>query len=75
MDANDFGDKKQDNADMAAFHFLDFFDFNPLDEMGSRIDELEQSINDLRTEMDADKPPSPVAPSGPKNDSKSTKEP
>ncbi|KAF7149868.1 hypothetical protein RHSIM_Rhsim02G0009100 [Rhododendron simsii] len=30
-----------------------------LDEMGSRIDELEQSINDLRTEMGQEGSPSP----------------
>ncbi|KAF6176691.1 hypothetical protein GIB67_034553 [Kingdonia uniflora] len=31
-----------------------FFDCNALDEMGNRIDELEQSINDLKTEMGAE---------------------
>ncbi|KAK5794431.1 hypothetical protein PVK06_035656 [Gossypium arboreum] len=40
-----------------------------------RIDELEQTINDLKAEMDADKPPSPSVPSLPKDDSKSPKEP
>ncbi|XP_052876258.1 uncharacterized protein LOC108487812 [Gossypium arboreum] len=46
-----------------------------IDEMGCRIDELEQTINDLKAEMDADKPPSPSVPSLPKDDSKSPKEP
>lgn len=32
-----------------------------LDEMGSRISELEESINDLRTEMGAEGSPSPLA--------------
>lgn len=31
--------------------------------MGSRINELEQSINDLKAEMGMDGSPSPVAPS------------
>ncbi|KAI7735011.1 hypothetical protein M8C21_016191 [Ambrosia artemisiifolia] len=39
--------------------------FNALDEMGERISELEQSINDLRAEMGAEGTPPPVAP--PKN--------
>lgn len=30
--------------------------------MGNRIDELEQSINDLRAEMGVESSPSPVAP-------------
>ena len=33
-----------------------------LDEMGNRIDELEQSINDLRTEMGVEGSPSPSVP-------------
>ncbi|CAB4262717.1 unnamed protein product [Prunus armeniaca] len=41
--------------------FLDHHD--ALDEMGNRIDELEQSINDLRTEMGVEGSPSPSAPS------------
>ncbi|KAI7735009.1 hypothetical protein M8C21_016189 [Ambrosia artemisiifolia] len=39
--------------------------FNALDEMGERISELEQSINDLRAEMGAEGTPPPAAP--PKN--------
>ncbi|XVE65613.1 hypothetical protein DITRI_Ditri08aG0014400 [Diplodiscus trichospermus] len=50
-----------------------FLDFNALDEMGSRIDELEQSINDLRAEMGAEHYPPPVH-SRPTDDSKSPKE-
>ncbi|KAL8214887.1 hypothetical protein R6Q57_004336, partial [Mikania cordata] len=38
---------------------------NALDEMGERISELEQSINDLRAEMGAEGTPPPAAP--PKN--------
>ncbi|KAK3007870.1 hypothetical protein RJ639_014599, partial [Escallonia herrerae] len=40
-----------------------FVNYFALDEMGSRITELEQSINDLRTEMGAEGSPSPLAPS------------
>lgn len=36
-----------------------FFDQEALDEMGNRIDELEQSINDLRAEMGQEGTPSP----------------
>ncbi|KAH7573577.1 hypothetical protein JRO89_XS03G0174600 [Xanthoceras sorbifolium] len=39
-----------------------FLDWDALDEMGNRIDELEQSINDLRTEMGIEASPSPSAP-------------
>ncbi|GFS36583.1 heat shock factor binding protein [Actinidia rufa] len=39
-----------------------FLNFKVLDEMGSRINELEQSINDLRAEMGAEGSPSPLAP-------------
>ncbi|WMV56598.1 hypothetical protein MTR67_049983 [Solanum verrucosum] len=41
-----------------------------LDEMGNRIDELEQSINDLRGEMGQDGAPSPSASLKPKEDAK-----
>ncbi|KAG6502359.1 hypothetical protein ZIOFF_042251 [Zingiber officinale] len=40
-------------------NFVPLFDFNTLDDMGSKIDELEQSINDLKAEIgveDAAKP-------------------
>ncbi|WRX09671.1 hypothetical protein QQP08_002158 [Theobroma cacao] len=39
-----------------------------LDEMGSRINELEQSINDLKAEMGVEGSPSPLAPSKQKSD-------
>ncbi|TXG71737.1 hypothetical protein EZV62_000316 [Acer yangbiense] len=48
-----------------------FLDLDALDEMGNRIDELEQSINDLRTEMGIEASPSPSAPLKPKEESKS----
>jgi hypothetical protein len=51
---------------------LDFLDCTILDEMGGRIDELEQSINELRTEMGVEGSPSPSAPSQPKLEPKST---
>lgn len=40
-----------------------FFNLKILDEMGSRINELEQSINDLKAEMGVEGSPSPLAPS------------
>lgn len=45
-----------------------FFNYNALDEMGSRIDELEQSINELRTEMGQEGSPSPSAALKPKEE-------
>lgn len=42
-----------------------------LDDMGNRIDELEQSINDLRIEMGQEGSPSPSATLKSKDDSKS----
>nr|GMD63040.1 heat shock factor-binding protein 1-like [Ipomoea batatas]GMD65770.1 heat shock factor-binding protein 1-like [Ipomoea batatas]GMD67929.1 heat shock factor-binding protein 1-like [Ipomoea batatas] len=42
-----------------------------LDEMGNRIDELEQSINDLRSEMGQDGSPSPSVALKSKEESKS----
>lgn len=36
---------------------------NVLDEMGGRINELEQSVSDLRTEIGAEGSPSPLPPS------------
>ncbi|CAH1440376.1 unnamed protein product [Lactuca virosa] len=78
MDAKDSGDGKQNTADMTQFvqNLLtqmqtrfqtiwilnDDLNNNVLDEMGERISELEQSINDLRAEMGAEgtqPPPSP----------------
>ncbi|GAU11207.1 hypothetical protein TSUD_341970 [Trifolium subterraneum] len=37
-------------------------DFIALDDMGSRINELEQSINELRAEMGVESTPSPAKP-------------
>lgn len=37
-----------------------FFNLKILDEMGSRINELEQSINDLKAEMGVEGSPSPL---------------
>ena len=42
-----------------------------LDEMGNKIDELEQSINDLRTEMGVEGSPSPSVPPSVKEEPKS----
>ncbi|MBA0769571.1 hypothetical protein Gotri_018286 [Gossypium trilobum] len=39
-----------------------------LDEMGNRVNELEQSINDLKAEMGVEGSPSPLAPSNQKSD-------
>jgi hypothetical protein len=47
---------------------LCFLNCYSLDEMGGRINELEQSINDLRTEMGVECSPSPIAPSKPQED-------
>ncbi|EXB40844.1 Dol-P-Man:Man(5)GlcNAc(2)-PP-Dol alpha-1,3-mannosyltransferase [Morus notabilis] len=41
---------------------------NALDDMGTRINELEQSINELKTEMGMEGTPSPMAPSKPNVD-------
>ncbi|WJX13715.1 hypothetical protein P8452_04074 [Trifolium repens] len=45
-----------------------FLDTNALDDMGTRINELEQSINDLRAEMGVESSPSPAAPEKPKEE-------
>ncbi|MBA0763403.1 hypothetical protein Gotri_012847 [Gossypium trilobum] len=42
--------------------------FKALDEMGDRINELEQSINDLKAEMGMEGSPSPLAPPKQKSD-------
>ncbi|KAK6913776.1 hypothetical protein RJ641_021097 [Dillenia turbinata] len=46
MDGHDSEDPKQSTADMTVF-------------MGNRIEEFEQSINELRAEMGVDGSPSP----------------
>ncbi|KAK6930154.1 hypothetical protein RJ641_004248, partial [Dillenia turbinata] len=54
MDGHDSEDPKQSTADMTAFVQ------NLLQQMmGNRIEELEQSINELRAEMGVDGSPSP----------------
>ncbi|XP_044498788.1 heat shock factor-binding protein-like [Mangifera indica] len=81
MDAQDSEDSKQSTADMTAFvqnllqqmqsRFQTMSEsiIMKIDEMGSRIDELEQSINDLRSEMGIEGS-SPSTPSKPKDEPK-----
>ncbi|BAT95695.1 hypothetical protein VIGAN_08246400 [Vigna angularis var. angularis] len=45
-----------------------FLDITALDDMGNRINELEQSINDLRAEMGVESSPSPVPTAKPTED-------
>ncbi|XP_058107438.1 heat shock factor-binding protein-like [Magnolia sinica] len=73
MDGQESDDQKQSTADMTAFvqnllmqmqsrfQAMSESIVSKIDEMGTRIDELEQSINDLKTEMGADSS-SPLAP-------------
>lgn len=51
-----------------------FLNVNALDEMGNRINELEQSINDLRAEMGVEGSPSPVTPAKPKEEESNKEE-
>ncbi|KAL3626512.1 hypothetical protein CASFOL_030061 [Castilleja foliolosa] len=68
-DGHDGDNTKQSTADMTAFvqNLLqqmvpnNVLNYVLLDEMGNRIDELEQSINDLRTEMGQEGSSSPSA--------------
>ncbi|KAK7329433.1 hypothetical protein VNO77_23602 [Canavalia gladiata] len=69
----DTEDTKQSTADMTAFvqnlllqmidiiHYLviGFLNSDALDEVDSRIEELEKNINELRAEMGVDSSPSP----------------
>ncbi|CAA0834179.1 heat shock factor binding protein [Striga hermonthica] len=84
MDGHDAENAKQSTADMTAFvqnllqqmqsrfqTILKFLNCIVLDEMGNRIDELEQSINDLRAEMGQEGSPSPSAPLKSKEEPKS----
>ncbi|GMY27728.1 Heat shock factor binding [Fagus crenata] len=89
-DGHDSDDPKQSTADMTVFvqNLLQQMQtrFQTMSEsiitknilflfyMGSRIDELEQSINELRTEMGVEGSPSPSAPSQPKLEPKSTED-
>ncbi|KAK4374465.1 hypothetical protein RND71_005142 [Anisodus tanguticus] len=73
MDGHDGDNSKQSSADMTVFvqnllqqmqtRFQTMSEsiISKIDEMGNRIDELEQSINDLRGEMGQDGAPSPSA--------------
>ena len=86
MDGHDSEDPKQSTADMTAFvqnllqqmqlRFQTMSDsiISKIDEMGDRINELEQSINDLRSEMGVESTPSPVAPAKPKEEESNKEE-
>nr|AEC10973.1 hypothetical protein [Camellia sinensis] len=75
MDGQDSEDPKQSTADMTVFvqnllqqmqgRFQTMSEsiVTKVDEMGARINELEQSINDFRAEMGAEGSPSPLPPS------------
>ncbi|KAF8049412.1 hypothetical protein BRARA_C04457 [Brassica rapa] len=76
MDGHDSEDTKQSTADMTAFvqnllqqmqsRFQTMSDsiITKIDDMGGRINELEQSINDLRAEMGVEGTPPPASKSG-----------
>ncbi|XP_009136718.1 heat shock factor-binding protein [Brassica rapa] len=76
MDGHDSEDTKQSTADMTAFvqnllqqmqsRFQTMSDsiITKIDDMGGRINELEQSINDLRAEMGVEGTPTPASKSG-----------
>ncbi|XP_058738874.1 heat shock factor-binding protein [Vicia villosa] len=80
MDGHDSEDPKQSPADMTVFvqnllqqmqtRFQTMSDsiISKIDDMGGRINELEQSINDLRAEMGVESSPSPVAPAKPEEE-------
>ncbi|XWS31700.1 hypothetical protein CRYUN_Cryun23aG0098600 [Craigia yunnanensis] len=82
MDGNNSEESKQSTADMTVLvqnllqqmYYCELWDIycllnsKALDEMGNRINELEQSINDLKTEMGVEGSPSPLAPSKQKSD-------
>ncbi|KAJ8623195.1 hypothetical protein MRB53_031724 [Persea americana] len=46
----------------------DFLNCDALDDMGSRIEELEKSINDLKSEMGVEGAPSPLPPANANSD-------
>ncbi|XP_075516552.1 heat shock factor-binding protein-like [Primulina tabacum] len=83
MDGHDAENSKQSTSDMTAFvqnllqqmqtRFQTMSEsiISKIDEMGNRIDELEQSINDLRNEMGQEGSPSPSAPLKARDDPKS----
>jgi heat shock factor-binding protein 1 len=76
QDGHDSEDTKQSTADMTAFvqnllqqmqtRFQTMSDsiITKIDDMGGRINELEQSINDLRAEMGVEGTPPPASKSG-----------
>ena len=80
MDGHDSEDPKQSTADMTVFvqnllqqmqtRFQTMSDsiISKIDDMGSRITELEQSINDLKEEMGVESSPSPLPPAKPKEE-------
>ncbi|KAL1220535.1 Heat shock factor-binding protein [Cardamine amara subsp. amara] len=86
MDGHDSEDTKQSTADMTVFvqnllqqmqaRFQTMSDsiITKIDDMGGRINELEQSINDLRAEMGVEGTPPPANKSGeePKTPASST---
>ncbi|XP_024005386.1 heat shock factor-binding protein 1 [Eutrema salsugineum] len=85
MDGHDSEDTKQSTADMTAFvqnllqqmqtRFQTMSDsiITKIDDMGGRINELEQSINDLRAEMGVEgTPPASKSSDEPKTPASST---
>ncbi|XP_021775430.1 heat shock factor-binding protein 1-like [Chenopodium quinoa] len=80
MDGHDSDEPKQNTTDMAAFvqnllqqmqtRFQAMSEgiVTKIDEMGNRINELEQSIKDLKEEMGPEESPSPVPASKSKPD-------
>ncbi|KAK6803526.1 hypothetical protein RDI58_001310 [Solanum bulbocastanum] len=83
MDGHDADNTKQSTADMTVFvqnllqqmqtRFQTMSEsiISKIDDMGNRIDELEQSINDLRIEMGQEGSSSPSATVKSKDDTKS----
>lgn len=83
MDGHDADNTKQSTADMTVFvqnllqqmqtRFQTMSEsiISKIDDMGNRIDELEQSINDLRLEMGQEGSSSPSAAVKSKDDTKS----
>nr|XP_009615223.1 heat shock factor-binding protein-like [Nicotiana tomentosiformis] len=86
QDGHDADNTKQSTADMTVFvqnllqqmqtRFQTMSEsiISKIDEMGNRIDELEQSINDLRTEMGQEGSPSPSATLKSKDEPKSAED-
>ncbi|KHG18874.1 Heat shock factor-binding 1 [Gossypium arboreum] len=68
MDGQNSDDSKQSTADMTVFVQNLLQQMVTLDDMGNRINELEQSINDLKAEMGVEGTSSPLDPSKQKSD-------